>query len=128
MIGNYYQERKAKMYNKCLNDLNYILDNLRNNIEKAENLEDKMYFELSKEEIIKFLTYVYKKMSNWANYFKIGNYDLIINDYTELDSIISELSLCLADYENIFHMDGISYSLSIIGINLKKNKLQKDAN
>ena len=49
------------MYNKCLNDLNYILDNLRNNIEKAKDLEDKMYFELSKEEIIKFLTYVYKK-------------------------------------------------------------------
>lgn len=116
------------MYNKCLNDLNYILDNLRNNIKKAKDLEDKMYFELSKEEIIKFLTYVYKKMSDWANYFNIGNYDLIINDYNELDSIISELELCLADYENIFHMDGILYSIFKIGINLKENKLQKDVN
>lgn len=116
------------MYNKCLNDLNYILDNLRNNIEKAKDLEDKIYFELSKKEIIKFLTYVYKKTNYWTNYFYIGNYDLIINEYNELDSIIFELELCLADYENIFHMDGISYSMFKIGINLKENNLQKGTN
>ena len=57
------------MHNKCLNDLNYILDNLRNNIEKAKDLEDKMYFELSKEEIIKFLTYVYKKNKRLGKLF-----------------------------------------------------------
>ncbi len=116
------------MYNKCLNDLNYILDNLRNNIEKAKDLEDKMYFELSKKEIIKFLTYVYKKISDWTNYFNISNYDLIINEYNELDSIISELELCLVDYENIFNMDGISYSMFKIGINLKENNLENDTN
>lgn len=67
-------------------------------------------------------------MSDWANYFKMRNYDLIINEYNELDLIISELELCLADCENIFHMDGISYSMAKIGINLKENNLKNDTN
>ena len=54
---------------------------------------------------------------------KLGNDALepeIKDNYKEVESIISELELCLADYRDIFNMDGISYAIYEIGKKLKE--------
>ena len=106
-----------------LNNLEYILIHLEKDIDEANNLENKMYFELSKNELINHINDVYLKMKKWNYYYETKKYDLIISEYKVVESIISELELCLADLENIFHMNGISYSLFQIGkilVNIKK--------
>lgn len=55
-------------------------------------------------------------------------YELIISEYKMIEPIISELELCLADLENIFHMNGISYSLFQIGKILSNIKKEYDEN
>ena len=112
--------RKDILMNKIndysfLDNLNYILINLENDIINAVDLEDKIYFELPKKQIIIYLNYVYNILKLWKHYYKSNSYEIMIDEFSKLDSIISELELCLADYENIFHMDGISYSMFNIG-------------
>ena len=102
-----------------LNNLEYILINLENDKEKANGLENKMYFELSNDELINYINDVY---------LKIKKYELIISEYKMIEPIISELELCLADLENIFHMNGISYSLFQIGKILSNIKKEYDEN
>ena len=41
--------------------------------------------------------------------------DLIIKDYKKIESIISELELCLADLDDEFQLEGISFALFNIG-------------
>ena len=111
-----------------LNNLEYILIHLEKDIDEANNLEDKMYFELSKNELINHINDVYLKMNKWNYYYETKKYDLIISEYKVLESIISELEFCLADLENIFHMNGISYSLFQIGKILVNIKKESDKN
>lgn len=111
-----------------LNNLEYILIHLEKDIDEANNLEDKMYFELSKNELINHINDVYLKMKKWNYYYETKKYDLIISEYKVLESIISELEFCLADLENIFHMNGISYSLFQIGKILVNIKKESDKN
>ncbi len=109
------------MINKDFNsNLNYILNNLKQNIIEAQSLEDKLYLELSKKEIIDYLNYVYNIIKSWEEFYKLGKYDFIKEKYKEVESIISELELCLADYKDIFNMDGISYAIYEIGKKLKE--------
>lgn len=96
-------------------NLEYILTNLEKDILQASNLEDKLYLEMSKDEIIDSLNYVYKIIKCWENSYNNKQYKNIINKYSEIESIVSKLELCLADYEEHFHMDGISYSVFLIG-------------
>ncbi len=103
------------------NNLNYVLDNLERSIINAEFLEDKIYLELTKKEIIDYLDYVNKIIKNWEEFYKSGNYDDIREKYKEVESIISELELCLADYKVKFNMDGISYAIFQIGNILSNN-------
>ena len=110
------------------NNLEYILINLENDKEKANSLENKIYFELSKDEIINYINYVYLKIKKWNYYYEIKKYELIISEYKMIEPIISELELCLADLENIFHMNGISYSLFQIGKILSNIKKEYDEN
>lgn len=59
----------------------------------------------------------------WKKDYEIGNYENILNQYNEVESIVSQLELCLADYENRFNMNSISYSIYKIGkdlINIRK--------
>ena len=59
----------------------------------------------------------------WKKDYETGNYENIVNKYNEVESIVSQLELCLADYENRFNMNGISYSIYKIGkdlINIRK--------
>ena len=41
--------------------------------------------------------------------------DLIVKDYKKIESIISELELCLADLDDEFHLEEISFALFNIG-------------
>lgn len=111
-----------------LNNLEYILINLENDKEKANSLENKIYFELSKDEIINYINDVYLKIKKLNYYYEIKKYELIISEYKMIEPIISELELCLADLENIFHMNGISYSLFQIGKILSNIKKEYDEN
>ncbi len=82
---------------------------------------------MSKSKIINSLNYVYKSIKCWENSYNTKQYETIINKYGEIESIISQLELCLADYEEQFHIDGISYSIFQIGkilLNIRKNSLQ----
>jgi len=114
--------------NEFLNNLEYILLQLENDINKINNLEDKMYFELSKNELANYINDVYSKVIEWNSYYESRNYDLIINEYNKIESIISELELCIADYDEKFHMSGISYSLFQIGKILSNIMKKSDKN
>lgn len=119
--------------NKDLNtnfqsNLDYVLINLEKDIFKAKNLEDKLYLEISKSEIIESLNYVYKNIKCWEDSYNEKKYEVIINKFGEIESIISQLEFCLADYENLFHMDGISYSTFQIGKILSNIMKESDRN
>lgn len=85
-----------------------------------------MYFELSNDELINYINDVYLKIKKWNYYYEIKKCELIISEYKMIEPIISELELCLADLENIFHMNGISYSLFQIGKILSNIKKEYD--
>lgn len=87
-----------------------------------------MYFELSNDELINYINDVYLKIKKWNYYYEIKKYELIISEYKMIEPIISELELCLADLENIFHMNWISYSLFQIGKILSNIKKEYDEN
>lgn len=111
-----------------LNNLNYVLVNLEKDINEVDSLEEKLHLEISKSEIFNYLNNVYLEIRRWKKSYEEKDYDAIINKYKEVESIISQLELCLADYENKFHMDGISYSIYQIGtilVDIKK-EINKD--
>lgn len=107
-------------------NLNYALLNLKQDIEEANSLEDKIYFELAKQQIIEYINYAYTNIKNWKNHYETNNYKLIADEYKEIESIISQLELCLVEFENEFHMEGISYSIFQIGKII--SNLKKDSN
>ena len=109
-------------------NLNYALSNLKKVIDEANDLEDKIYLEISKSQIIKYLNYAYTNIKDWQTYYESKEYDAIINNYEEIESIISQLELCLADYDDKFHIDGISYSIFQIGKVLSIVKKESDIN
>ena len=109
-------------------NLNYALLNLKQDIEEANSLEDKVYFELTKQQIIEYINYAYTNIKNWKNDYETNNYKLIANEYKEIESIISQLELCLVEFENEFHMEGISYSIFQIGKIISNLKKESDKN
>ncbi|MBQ3020820.1 MAG: hypothetical protein IJD92_01190 [Bacilli bacterium] len=121
-------EDKKILNTEFQNNLDYVLTNLEKDIFKASSLEDKLYLEISKNEIIKSLNYVYQNIKCWQDSYNAKKYDVIINEYGEIESIISQLELCLADYEEQFHMDGISYSIFQIGKILSNIMKRSDKN
>lgn len=109
-------------------NLNYALLNLKQDIEEANSLEDKIYFELTKQQIIEYINYAYTNIKNWKNDYETNNYKLIANEYKKIESIISQLELCLVEFENKFHMEGISYSIFQIGKIISNLKKESDKN
>ena len=97
------------------NNLNYALSNLKQAIEEANVLKDKTYLELSKQQIIDYLNYVYVNIKKWENDYKAKKYKAIADKYKEIESIISQLELCLVEFDSLFHIEGISYSIFQIG-------------
>ena len=121
-------EENKKLNMDFQNNLKYILTNLENDILKANDLEENLYLEMSKNEIVKYLNYVYENVKSWQDSYNEKKYQSIINQYAEIESIISELELCLADYEEKFLMNGISYSIFQIGKILTDMKIRSDSN
>ena len=108
-------EEKKILNTDFQSNLDYVLTNLEKDIFKACSLEDKLYLEISKSEIIKSLNRIYQNIKSWKDSYNAEKYETIINKYGEIESIVSQLELCLADYEEQFHMDGISYSIFEMG-------------
>ena len=121
-------EKTKKINLDFSSNLNYALLNLKKAIDEINNLEDKIYLELSKDQIIDYLNYVYAHIKCWQDSYELKNYEMIINKYSEIESIISQLELCLADYDNKFHIEGISYSIFQIGKILSNIKKERDKN
>ena len=108
-------EENKKVYLDFSNNLNYALSNLKQAIEEANVLKDKTYLELSKQQIIDYLNYVYVNIKKWENDYEAKKYKAIADKYKEIESIISQLELCLVEFDNLFHIEGISYSIFQIG-------------
>lgn len=108
------------------NNLNYALSNLKQAIEEANVLKDKTYLELSKQQIIDYLNYVYVNIKKWENDYESKKYKAIADKYKEIESIISQLELCLVEFDSLFHIEGISYSIFQIGKTI--SDLMKDSN
>ena len=106
-------------------NLDYVLSNLEKDISIIDSLEDKLYLEISKNDIIKYLNNAYDKIKTWQDSYNKKKYEIITSEYNFVASIISQLELCLADYDNELHMEGISYSIFEIGKILSKMKGEK---
>ena len=111
-------EIKEDLNKNIQDNLKYILSVVEKDLKKATSLEEKVYLELSKKEINKYLNYVYKIIKSWQDYLKKEQINLIIKDYKKIESIISELELCLADLDDEFHLEGISFALFNVGKSL----------
>lgn len=109
-------------------NLNYILTNLEKDIVKANNLEEKLYLEMNKSELINSLSYIYKNIQAWKDSFKLKEYEKVVDNYSEIESFVSQLELCLAEYEEEFHIEGISYSIFEIGKILSSIMERNDKN
>ena len=109
-------------------NLNYVLLNLKQAIEEANALEDKTYLELTKQQIIDYLNYVYVNIKNWEKSYETRNYKIITDKFKEIESIISQLELCLVEFDNKFHIEGISYAIFQIGKIISNLKKESDKN
>ena len=121
-------EENKKINLEFSNNLNYVLVNLKQAIDESDGLEDKIYLELSKKQIIEYLNYVYTNIKSWENSYDTKNYKIITEKYKEIESIISQLELCLVEFDNKFHIEGISYSIFQIGKILSDLKKENDKN
>ncbi len=101
---------------KCFNkNIKYMINQIESNLNDIENLENELYLEISKKQVAKNLKKVLSMIKKWPEYFTTNNINSIQQEYKKVESDISELELCLADYDDIFHLDGISYALYQIG-------------
>ena len=55
--------------NYFLSNLEYILIELEKDINEVNNLEDKIYFELTKNELVNYINDVYLKIKEWNYYY-----------------------------------------------------------
>ena len=104
------------MRKKDINEnIDYIVKQIELNLNNINVLEKESYFEMSKKQIVNCFKKIFIKVKKWKQY--IDNKDIysIQKEYKEIESDVSELELCLAEYDNIFHCEGISYSLHEIG-------------
>ena len=121
-------EENKKIDLEFSNNLNYVLENLKHAIDESDDLENKIYLELSKQQIIEYLNYVYTNIKDWKNSYETKNYKIIKDKYKEIESIISQLELCLVEFDSLFHIEGISYSIFQIGKIISNLKKESDKN
>lgn len=109
--------------NNFMEYINYIINQLESNLNNIDKLDEDFYFEMSKEQIIKSFKDVLLKIKKWKESFEKEDYLVIQNEYKNIESEISELELCLLDLDNIFHLEGISYSLYKMGEIMFENRV-----
>lgn len=96
-------------------NIKYMTDQIEKNLKNIDILKQDFYFEMSKKQIIDSFKSVLSSLESWQQYFNDSEIYRIQKNYKELESNVSELELCLADYDDIFHCEGISYALYQIG-------------
>ena len=96
-------------------NIKYMTDQIEKNLKNIDILKQDFYFEMSKKQIVDSFNSMLSTLKRWQQYFNDSKIDRIQKNYKELESNISELELCLADYDDIFHCEGISYALYQIG-------------
>ena len=96
-----------------------LIENISKYLEKdcklANELEDIVYLELTKSEIIEYFDKVTSGINKWKEYLNNNKINLIVNEYKDFESIISELELCLIDYDELFNIRDISCSYYELG-------------
>ncbi len=95
--------------------LNRIIMELEKAKECSYKLESEIYEELSKEEIISYFDELYNNISQWNIYLQNNESKKIISNYKKYESIISELELCLMDYDDDIRITDISLSYYELG-------------
>lgn len=90
--------------------LNHIVEELKKACESSKYLSEDMHFELTKEEVITDFNLLYAGISKWEEYLRNNEIKKILDDYKKYESIISELELCLLDYDETFNIRDISCS------------------
>ena len=112
-----FSYKHTKEQKKCFNkNIKYMINQIESNLNDIENLENELYLEISKKQVAENLKKVLSMIKKWPEYFTTtNNINSIQQEYKKVESDISELELCLADYDDIFHLDGISYALYQIG-------------
>lgn len=96
-------------------NIKYMTDQIEKNLKNIDVLKQDFYFEISKKQIVDSFNSMLSSLKSWQQYFNDNKINRIQKNYKELESNISELELCLADYDDIFHCEGISYALYQIG-------------
>ena len=110
-----YEERQALLeYTKRAIDFACAVGakNIVFGCPKNRNIEDG--WKLSKQQIIDYLNYVYVNIKKWENDYEAKKYKAIADKY-EIESIISQLELCLVEFDSLSPIEGISYSIFQIG-------------
>lgn len=114
----------------CFNEnIKYIIEQTEKNLNNINTLKNEIYFEMSRNQIICYFKELLSTTKNWQAYFNNHNIYKIQKEYKQLESNVSELELCLADYDGIFHCEGISYALYEIGkilIEILNDKNEKE--
>lgn len=100
---------------KISNDIDYILENVKEDLKIINTINNELYFELTKEEIVNCLNKVYDRLTSWKKYLLEENIDKISKEYKDVEGIISELELCLIDYDNLLNIEAISYTFYQLG-------------
>lgn len=117
---------------KINESVDYILENAKKDLKIINTINNELYFELTKEEIVNCLNKVYDRLTSWKKYLLEENIDKISKEYKDVEGIISELELCLIDYDNLLNIEAISYTFyqlgnELIGL-LNKKEMESDKN
>ena len=105
-------------------NIKYMIDQIEKNLKNIDMLKQDFYFETSKKQVVNSFNSVLSSLKCWQQHFNDSEIYHIQKNYKELESNVSALELCLADYDDIFHCEGISYALYQIG-NLLSEILRK---
>ena len=107
------------MWQKNINEnIDYIIKQIEINLNNINILEKELYFEMSKNQIVDCFKKISITVKKWKQYIDNKDLNSIKKEYKDIESEASELELCLVEYDNIFHCEGISYSLHEIGKSL----------
>lgn len=117
---------------KINENVDYIFENVKKDLKIINTINNELYFELTKEEIVNCLNKVYDRLTSWKKYLLEENIDKISKEYKDVEGIISELELCLIDYDNLLNIEAISYTFyqlgnELIGL-LDKKEMDSDKN
>jgi len=105
----------VEQVNSFNKNIKYIINQIEKNLDNIYVLENNIYFEMTKFQIISSFKNILSSLNKWQKKFKDNDIYFVQKEYKQLESDISQLEMCLADYDDIFHCEGMSYALYQIG-------------